>query len=127
MYRHYAQLQGARLIEVQTLAEQDFAIDVDEVLRAWVEAGVEGVTDIGEVVDELRIGAREPLAPAPGATVQRIIDAPRPPAGVVFEVVSGDESALERELRRKEAALAETAALLTLSKKAQAIWGDNEA
>ena len=34
---------------------------------------------------------------------------------------------LERELRRKEAALAETAALLTLSKKAQAIWGDNEA
>jgi transposase-like protein len=34
---------------------------------------------------------------------------------------------LERELRRKDAALAETAALLTLSKKAQAIWGDNEA
>ena len=33
---------------------------------------------------------------------------------------------LERELRRKEAALAETAALLTLSKKAAAIWGDEE-
>ena len=33
---------------------------------------------------------------------------------------------LERELRRKEAALAETAALLVLRKKAQAIWGDNE-
>lgn len=31
---------------------------------------------------------------------------------------------LERELQRKNAALAETAALLTLSKKAQAIWGD---
>ena len=31
---------------------------------------------------------------------------------------------LERELRRKEAALAETAALLTLRKKANAIWGD---
>jgi transposase-like protein len=31
---------------------------------------------------------------------------------------------LERELRRKDAALAETAALLTLSKKARAIWGD---
>ena len=31
---------------------------------------------------------------------------------------------LERELRRKEAALAETAALLTLRKKADAIWGD---
>lgn len=33
---------------------------------------------------------------------------------------------LERELQRKEAALAETAALLTLSKKARAIWGDGE-
>jgi transposase-like protein len=33
---------------------------------------------------------------------------------------------LERELRRKERALAETAALLTLSKKARAIWGEDE-
>ncbi len=33
---------------------------------------------------------------------------------------------LERELARKEKALAETAALLALSKKAQAIWGDAE-
>ncbi len=32
--------------------------------------------------------------------------------------------ALSRELKRKEAALAETAALLVLRKKAQAIWGD---
>ena len=34
---------------------------------------------------------------------------------------------LERELRRKEKALAETAALLVLRKKAQAIWGEAEA
>lgn len=34
--------------------------------------------------------------------------------------------AVERELRRKEKALAETAALLTLRKKAQAIWGEAE-
>jgi hypothetical protein len=33
---------------------------------------------------------------------------------------------LERELGRKEKALAKTAALLVLRKKAQAIWGDNE-
>jgi transposase-like protein len=33
---------------------------------------------------------------------------------------------LERELRRKEKALAETAALLTLRKKAAAIWGEAE-
>lgn len=34
--------------------------------------------------------------------------------------------ALSRELQRKESALAETAALLVLRKKAQAIWGDQE-
>ena len=34
---------------------------------------------------------------------------------------------LEREVSRKDKALAETAALLTLSKKARAIWGDKEA
>ena len=33
---------------------------------------------------------------------------------------------LERELRRKEAALAETAALLVLKKKVQEIWGDGD-
>lgn len=33
---------------------------------------------------------------------------------------------LEGELRRKEKALAETAALLVLNKKAQVIWGDSE-
>lgn len=33
---------------------------------------------------------------------------------------------LEKELRRKEKALAETAALLVLRKKAAAIWGDGE-
>jgi len=33
---------------------------------------------------------------------------------------------LEKELRRKEKALAEAAALLVLKKKAQAIWGDGE-
>lgn len=40
----------------------------------------------------------------------------------------GDRSTIQRleaELRRKEAALAETAALLVLSKKSQAIWGDS--
>ena len=34
MYRHYAAVQGAHLIEVPTHAEQDFAIDVDAILTA---------------------------------------------------------------------------------------------
>ena len=37
-----------------------------------------------------------------------------------------EKKELERELRRKEKALAEMAALLTLKKKADAIWGGNE-
>lgn len=37
-----------------------------------------------------------------------------------------EKKELERELRRKEKALAEMAALLTLKKKADAIWGENE-
>ena len=43
---------------------------------------------------------------------------------------SGKESKrlreLERELRRKDRALAEAAALLVLQKKAHAIWGDED-
>jgi transposase len=35
-------------------------------------------------------------------------------------------AALEKELRRKEAALAEAVALLVLKKKADAIWGESE-
>jgi transposase len=35
-------------------------------------------------------------------------------------------AALEKELRRKESALAEAAALLVLKKKADAIWGKDE-
>jgi len=38
-----------------------------------------------------------------------------------------EKEAVERELRRKEAALAETAALLVLSKKARRLWGDEDA
>ena len=34
--------------------------------------------------------------------------------------------ALEKELRRKDKALAETAALLVLKKKVQEIWGDED-
>ena len=37
-----------------------------------------------------------------------------------------EKKVLERELRRKEKALAEVAALLTLKKKAAAIWGEGE-
>lgn len=47
----------------------------------------------------------------------------------VREQARGDKKRirqLEKELQRKEKALAEAAALLILRKKAQAIWGDHE-
>jgi transposase len=41
--------------------------------------------------------------------------------------VRKDKRDLQKELQRKDRALAETAALLALSKKARAIWGDEDA
>lgn len=38
MYRHYAEVQGARLIEVPTFADRDFAIDVESILAACDDA-----------------------------------------------------------------------------------------
>ena len=51
------------------------------------------------------------------------------PAKALREAVAAEKKRiqeLERELRRKEKALAETAALLILRKKAAAIWGEDE-
>lgn len=41
--------------------------------------------------------------------------------------IQRDKREVEQELRRKESALAETAALLVLSKKARRLWGDEDA
>lgn len=49
---------------------------------------------------------------------------PRPTAGPSPEAKRVQE--LERELARKDRALAETAALLVLKKRVQAIWGDGD-
>jgi transposase-like protein len=51
------------------------------------------------------------------------------PAKQLREAMAADQKRikeLERELHRKEKALSETAALLTLRKKAAAIWGEGE-
>lgn len=56
------------------------------------------------------------------AVVAAALEAPRPRSASSPDTQR--IAALERELRRKDRALAETAALLVLKKKAQAIWGD---
>ena len=45
---------------------------------------------------------------------------------LINKVSELNEEQQNRELQRKEKALAEAAALLVLTKKAQAIWGDKE-
>ena len=52
--------------------------------------------------------------------------APVPPQARKKEPEGKRVRELERELRRKEKALAETAVLLVLKKKAQEIWGDGD-
>ena len=42
------------------------------------------------------------------------------------QLVRNEVKQLKRELRRKDQALAETAALLVLRKKMHAIWGEDE-
>lgn len=53
-------------------------------------------------------------------------EAPNPADHTALAQEKRKSKRLEKELRRKESALAEAAALLTLSKKARAIWGTNE-
>ena len=48
------------------------------------------------------------------------------PAAAEAKLAQARIRELERQLRRKDAALAEAAALLVLGKKAEAIWGKDE-
>ena len=92
-------------------------------LRIVVEAGRLSETDLGAflrreglheaTINEWRTAALDGLAPQRGA---------RSRAKRTSEQKRVRE--LERELRRKDKALAEAAALLMLQKKVQAIWGD---
>lgn len=69
-----------------------------------------------EQIARWRAACEKANAPATGAPAKASVDT------ASRERIQG----LERELRRKEAALAETAVLLVLRKKAQAIWGTDE-
>ena len=69
-----------------------------------------------EQLEAWKAAASEALEPAARATMDK----------AELSAERKKNRALEKELRRKEKALAEVAALLTLSKKAQAIWGTNE-
>lgn len=69
-----------------------------------------------EQVARWREACEKANAPATGAPAKPVVD----------DASRQRVQMLERELRRKDAALAETAALLVLQKKAQALWGGVE-
>ncbi len=62
------------------------------------------------------------------ASVTEVLENPKPKAKMSKEQRMDKKriQKLERELRRKDKALAETAALLVLKKKVQEIWGDGD-
>ena len=92
-----------------------------EKLRVLTEAAGLTGSDLGAFLR--REGLHEVQLTAWRAAAETALGAPvGPPPGGSPEARRIRE--LERELRRKEQALAETAALLVLKKKVQAIWGD---
>lgn len=91
-----------------------------EKLRVVLAAQGLSETDLGALLR--REGVHEPDLRAWQAAAETALNTRPRRAGVSTE--QRRIQALERELRRKDAALAETAALLVLKKKVQAIWGD---
>jgi len=99
--------------------------------RQWTGAQKLSVLTAAQGLSESELGAllrREGLHETDLTTWQAAAEAAltEPGRGAVRSVEQRRILELERELRRKDAALAETAALLVLKKKAQAIWGDGD-
>ena len=96
----------AVVVETASMTEMEFSEYCrskglyPEQIRAWKEACIQGAQSVGAQKKQRQIEAKQDK--------KRI-------------------KALERELHRKEKALAETAALLVLRKKLNALWEESEA
>lgn len=91
----------------------------EERLRAVIEAAGLADAELGEFLR--RSGLHEATLAEWRATAVEALGVHKPSAKEAKRVRE-----LERELRRKDRALAEAAALLVLQKKARAIWGDED-
>jgi hypothetical protein len=97
--------------------------DAIEKLRIVTEAARLNDEELGLLLR--REGVHEAkLAEWRAAAVAALEEVPRTSSGSKSESKRVKE--LERELRRKDAALAETAALIVLKKKAEALWGGED-
>jgi transposase len=101
--------------------------------KEWTGAEKLRVVLAAAGLDESALGAllrREGLHAAQLAAwrqaAETALDAPGRRAPARASAEAKRIQALERELARKDRALAETAALLVLKKKVQAIWGDED-
>ncbi len=100
-----------------------------EKLRVLTEAAVLSESDFGallrrEGLHEAQLSEWRQAAEAALAEGQMARGRAKPSDEAVRNALRIKE--LEREVRRKDKALAETAALLVLKKKVQEIWGDSE-
>jgi transposase-like protein len=101
--------------------------------RRWTFEEKLRVVSAAATMSEAELGAflrREGLHEAQLAEwrglVQAALDTPKKPSRRGASAEAKKIKALEKELRRKEKALAEVAALLALKKKADALWGDED-
>jgi transposase len=103
---------------------QDWSME--EKLQAVLEAAALSDKELGAYLR--RKGIHEGTLTQWRDLVNNALGKPQPKVRKSREHKEADKRVrkLERELRRKDAALAETAALLVLKKKAQAIWGDED-
>ncbi len=127
LYSWRSQARRARGLTASPAAEAGHRWSSEEKVTVVVETAALNEAELGEYCRK-RGRYREPITAWRAACQQAnpVVSSPR--ARPLSEAQADKRRIrdLERELRRKDKALAEAAALLVLQKKAQAIWGDNE-
>jgi transposase len=98
----------------------------EEIMQVLLETAALSDKELGGYLR--RKGLHEATLTQWRASVTGVLSRPQPKAKKSREHKEADKRVrkLERELKRKTAALAETAALLVLQKKVHEIWGDGD-
>lgn len=114
--------QAARVEDMKKQAQPSRSWDASQKLEAVLEAASLSEDDLGPFLRRKGLYRRD-LEQWRGEMLKGL-EQPQPRRRTSSKTPEGRRiRKLEKELRRKDAALAETAALLVLKKKAQAIWG----
>jgi transposase-like protein len=127
LYSWRSQARRERGLTASPAAEAGHRWSSEEKVTVVVETAALNEAALGEYCRQRGLYP-EPITTWRAACQQANPVAPSPKARPLSEAQADKRRIrdLERELRRKDKALAEAAALLVLQKKAQAIWGDSE-